>query len=77
MHYVRQHLFYICSYLQSNRTINDIIEKQTKKQMENKPKLGTHTKEFTERFPAILDPRCFTHKMRPVPYEHWEVLYTS
>lgn len=39
--------------------------------------METYQAKMGERFPELNDPRCFTHAMRPVPFEHLYALYDS
>lgn len=39
--------------------------------------LESYKAKMSARFPELADPRCYTHAMRPVPFEHLYALYDS
>lgn len=52
-------------------------QRATKKRGEDGFNLAEYQRKMSARFPELADPRCYTHPMRPVPFEHLFVLYDS
>lgn len=66
-------------FFQANFTINEMIaeSRSEKKRFDPGFDVETYKKRMGEKFPELSDPRCFSHAMRPIPFEHSFALHNS